>query len=362
MSQPRNLKQILFLSFAVTTLIVALWFILYTTAHSDLWDLKVFYSSAQSVLRGDNIYHTYGSSHLPYWYFPWISWFFIPIAVLPFETAKIVYIVLTILSILFIVYSIGSYFNRQLSLANQMLIAGMSIVMCWLLFRVGQVDFILAALITATIFLIDKKQNILAGLFFPIFLFKPHLLLIFIPFAALRGGRKFILSAALSLLVVGLVAFILTPNWPMEMVRMLTASGQRTDNIWGFTTLPQLIGGKENWSGTGNLPITILLMLLAFGAIWKNQHLPTIPLLVFTLSASLLCAPRAYSYNFPFLIPALLWLSVENTKVTPLIWIGLGILSIAMQFSTGTYLIVMATFALSFLKAQKLAQVADGIG
>jgi alpha-1,2-mannosyltransferase len=350
-----NLKQIFYVSFAITSLMAASWFILYTVANSELWDFNVFYSSAQATLNGDNIYRTYGQFHLPYWYFPWASWFFIPLAIFPFEIAKIIYTLITFLSVFFIIRSTGLYFNAQLSLANQMIITAMSILMCWLLFRVGQADFILAALVTEAIFLIDKKRNFQAGLLFPIFLFKPHLLIIFIPFAVLRGGKKFILSAALSLLTVSLIAFILIPNWPSEMLRMLHESGNRTDNNWGFTTLSALFGREENWSGTGNLPITIIITLIAFITVWKNQHLPTIPFLVLALSASLLCAPRAYSYNFPFLLPALLWLSVEKTTLIALVWMSLGILAFITNFSTGAYLIVMITYALSFLKARKLA-------
>jgi hypothetical protein len=354
-------KQVLYTSFTLTSLLVAVWFILFTIAHSEFWDFNVFYSSAQMALSGGNIYRTYGSLHLPYWYFPWVSWFFIPLAVFPFNAAKNIYMLVTFLSVFFIIHSIGRYFNAQLTFANQMLITAMSILMCWLLFRVGQVDFILTALITAAIFLIDKKQNIQAGLLFPILLFKPHLLIIFIPFTILRGGKSFFLSASLSLLTVSLIAFILVPSWPTEMLRMLSESGQRTDNIWGFTTFPALIGEKENWSGTGNLPITIIIMLLAFITVWKNQHLPTVPFLILSLSMSLLCAPRAYSYNFPFLIPTLLWLSVENTALTVLFWISLTILSFATNFSTGAYLIVMIACALSFLKAHTLTQFTNGI-
>jgi hypothetical protein len=357
-----SIKKILYASFAFTSLLVIFWFTVYTIIHSEFWDFNVFYSSAQAALRGDNIYGTYGSIHLPYWYFPWVAWFFIPLAFFPFETAKIIYMLVTFLSAFFVIYSIGRYFNAQLSLPSQMLIAAMSTLMCWLLFRVGQMDFILVALITVIIFLIDKKQNIYAGLLFPILLFKPHLLTVFIPFVILRGGKKMILSASFSLILLSFAAFILIPNWPVEMVRMLNQSGQRTDNNWGFTTFSALIGRVENWSGTGNLPITIIIMLLAFITVWKNQHLPTVTFLAFALSASLLCAPRAYSYNLPFLIPTLLWLSVENTTLIALFWIGVAILSFATNFSTGAYLIVIAAFVLSILKAHKLTGISPEIG
>lgn len=356
-----SLKQILYTTFALTIFMVASWFILYTIAHSEFWDFNVFYSSAKVALSGKNIYRTYGQYHLPYWYFPWVSWFFIPFAIFPFEAAKCIYMVITFLSVLITIRSIGLYFNSQLSFVNQMLFTAMSILICWLLFRVGQTDFILVALITAMIFLIDKKQNIQAGILFPILLFKPHLLIIFIPFAMLRGGKSFFLSASLSVILLSLAAFIQIPNWPTEMLRMLNESGLRTDNTWGFTTLSALIGREENWSGTANIPITIILILAAFITTWKNQHLATTPFLILALAMSLLCAPRAYSYNFPFLIPALLWLAAENTATTVFFWIGLAILSFATNFSTGAYLLVMITCALSFLKARKLHRLQTGL-
>jgi hypothetical protein len=295
-------KKILYASFALTCLLVIFWFILYTITQSEFWDFNVFYSSARVALRGGNIYRSYGIYKFAYWYFPWISWFFIPLAFFSFGTAKTIYTCVTFASILFIIYSTSRHYNNQISFASQMLITAMTMLMCWLLFRVGQMDFILMAIIVAVIFLIDKKQNFQAGLLFPIFLFKPHLLIVFIPFAILRGGKSFLLSASLSMFLLSLIAFILTPNWPYEMQRMLNMSGLRTDNIWGFTTLSELIGREENWSGTANLPTMIVLLFLTTIIVWKNRHLPTVPFLPLALSASMLCAPRAYSYNFPFLI------------------------------------------------------------
>lgn len=355
-SMKTNHKKILYASFALTCFLIIFWFIIYTIAQSEFWDFNVFYSSARVALRGENIYRTYGNEKFPYWYFPWVSWFFIPLAFFSFGTAKIIYTCVTFTSILFIVYSTSRHLNNQISIASQMVIVAMAMLMCWLLFRAGQVDFILTAIIVAAIFLMDKKQNFQAGLLFPVFLFKPHLLIIFIPFAILRGGKSFLLSASLSVLMLSLIAFIQIPNWPYEMIRMLNASGLRTDNLWGFTTLSELIGREENWSGTANLPITIILLFLTTIIVWKNRHLPTAPFLALTLSASMLCAPRAYSYNFPFLIPALIWVTSEKTIPTALFWLCVGVVSFTTKFSTEAYLIVIATFILSTIKAHNIAK------
>src|SRR5512142_3249343 len=83
-----SVRRVLYGLFAFTCLFVVLWFVLYTISPSEFWDFNVFYSSAQAALRGQSIYQVYGQFDLPYWYFPWVAWFFIPLAILPFEIAK----------------------------------------------------------------------------------------------------------------------------------------------------------------------------------------------------------------------------------------------------------------------------------
>jgi hypothetical protein len=356
-----DLKRVLSAGLALACLYFVLWLIIFTISRSDYWDFDVFYRSAQAALRGESIYRGFGSHNLPYWYFPWVAWFFVPLTTLSFEAARVVYVLISVFCAILVIHCVGRFFNPNLAFGTQVFIFGMSLVMCWLLFRVGQVDFILVAVVILTVFLIDKGQSTVAGLLFPLLLFKPHLRAIFIPFAILRGGRRFLVSALISVLVVSALAFILIPDWPLEMVRMLSEHGQRTNTGYGFATLPELIGRQENWSGTANLGLTGLLFILAFAAAWKSQHLPTVPFLAFTLAASMLCAPRAYSYNFPFLLPPLLWISVGGTGRALLIWTSIAIVSVMALFSTGTYLIVLMTFVLSVLKAYRPSRRADGI-
>lgn len=350
-----NQKKILYSSLALSYLVLVGWFILFTVVNSELWDFNVFYSSAKVALQGENIYRVYGDENFPYWYFPWVAWFFIPFAIFPFEIAKMLYVFLNLLSAYYIVYTIGRMFNKKFLFADQIFALSMSLVMCWLLFRVGQSDFILAAAAVLVMIGIDRDQGAKAALLFPLLLYKPHLLMIFLPFLLLRGGKKFLFSAIFSTMLLSFLAFMLIPNWPVEILRMLGESGQRTDNsIWYFVTMAELIGFQENWSGTANLPITVSLIIISSFVVWKNRHLDTIPLLTLALSASMLAAPRAYSYNLPFLIPALLWLSSGSSKRNFLVWLTVGIISIWSGFSTGSYWIVILTFILSALKAWQL--------
>lgn len=353
-----SLRRVLYAFFAFTCLFFVLWFVLYTASHSELWDFGVFYGSAQAALRGQSMYQVYGHYQLPYWYFPWVAWMFVPLAILPLEVATTVYLTLGFMGAVWLVFVAGPRLGAKRPFAANVFILAMSLLASWLLFRVGQADFILAALITGIVFLIDAKRDVLAGALFPILLFKPHLLLIFIPFAMLRGGRRFLIAAFASVLALSVLGFILVPNWPVQMVSMLRQSGLRTDNAWGFTTLPELIGRQENWSGTANLPITLGLFALGLAVAWMNRHLPTAPFLSLTMALSLLGAPRAYSYNLPFLLPALLWLSPSGVLLTTVEWLGVGALAFRTSFSTGSYFIVLITCVLAVIKSVRVRAAA----
>jgi hypothetical protein len=349
-----GLKGILSLCAAAISLGAVGGMVLRVATSLGFWDFEVFHSSASAALHGANFYVTYGTEHLPFWYFPWLAWFFIPLAVFPYPIAKVIYLALSLVSAGLVVRLLGRHFNPRLSLAMQLFILSMSLLMSMLLFIAGQMDYILVGVITAVILLLDRRKPVAAGLLFPILLIKPHVLAVFLPFLLLRGGRQFRLAAAASVGFLSVIAFILIPNWPSEMARMLMQYGGRSDNYWNFITLPQLLGSQENWSGTANLPVTIGLLLLGLLVSWRFRRLPLVPFLALTLAASMLGAPRAYTYNLPILIPPMLWISVNRPLWGTLLWLCAGAGALAFNWSTGSYVIVMAVFALTVLEARRM--------
>ena len=343
------LVEITYITILVTCSII---FTRYTILHTEPQDFNVYYDSAKTALHGGLIYNIYGPAKLPYWYFPWVAWAYIPLAFFSQQTAYIIYTTVSLLSALASIYFLAKKMLTSTNLLNVLFIFSMSLLLCWLLFRVGQMDFILLAITTLTIYLIDAKRPFQAGLLIPIFLFKPHLFIIFFPYALLKGGKSFFFSALLTTLTLISISFIVIPDWPFQMLRLLGESGQRTDNIWNFTTLPTMLNAQENWSGTANLPFTFALILIGFFAIWSVRKLQTFPVLSMALAASLFSAPRAYSYNFPILIPALIWLSSGLPKTLfLLLWTAVGTLPFLFHFSTGMYSIVIFVFVIGIVKA-----------
>lgn len=351
--------QVVLTTFCVTGAVL---FVGYTIANSETHDFGVYYYSAKAALQGATVYNVYGPYELPYWYFPWLAWFFIPLAIFPIQTAYFVYIGLSIILAWGSMDYLARRFDSSRSMPERLLIISMSLLLCWLVYRVGQMDFILLAVAVWMIHMIDRKDTFPAGVLTPILLFKPHLFIIFLPFAALKGGRKFFASAFIVTAAFLAASTMITPDWPTQMMQLLARSGQRTDNNWGFTTFPNMLGWQENWSGTANLPFTVALIIAGMIFIWGVRSLPAFPLLSLALVASLFCAPRAYSYNFPLLLPALTWVTAGLKKpYQTIIWIVAGMIPFWFRFSSGSYSIVLAVFSAGLVKAYWIQKHTDTI-
>jgi hypothetical protein len=349
-----NIKSVVEILFITLCGSSAILFILFTIQQSEPHDFGVFYYSAKAALDGKSIYDSYGSYGLPYWYFPWLAWFFIPAAFLPHNISYGIYIMASIVVAFVTINFLLKRFVSNVRFPEIVFVFLMVLVVCWLLFRVGQMDFILLATAVLMIYLISKNKSQIAALMVPILLFKPHLFILFLPAALLKGKTAFFRSATLVCLLIILVSFLVISDWPQQMLHMLDKSGQRTDNNWNFVTLPNMIGLQENWAGTANLPFTLLLVAVGGIALWKLREFETFPFLALSLAASLFCAPRAYAYNLPLLVPAAIWVSANLSRPYRLLfWLITAILPFFFRFSSGTYLIVLTVFVLGLLKARQ---------
>lgn len=355
-SRKPDIKYILYVTFVFLCLTLTTLWIGYTIANSTPEDFRVFYESAQQALAGKSIYRTYGPIELPYWYFPWLAWFYIPLAFFPHHVAYAIFIVA---SLLVGFLTVGFLLKRHVSGASTLeiiFVYVMMLLVCWLLFRVGQMDFILLAAAVWMIHLISNHKAHIAALMVPVLLFKPHLFILFFPAALLKGKRPFLISATVVCALLLILSFLIIPDWPQQMLRMLSESGNRTDNNWGFITFPNMLGLQENWSGTANWQFTGILILVGALALWKIREIDTFTFLSLALAGSLFCAPRAYAYNLPLLVPAMIWVSADWSKpIRLLFWLSAAVMPFIFRFSSGTYSLVLIVFLLGILKAYRIS-------
>ncbi len=325
--------------------------LIYGITKSSAQDFGVFYNSANAALHGESIYITSGESQLPFLSPPWGAWFYIFFAIFPKEFALILYAVVSVLSIIMVINILTRYYTPDFKFLDKALIFSLIIPMNFLLIIVGQMDYILLGIAVIIIYAIEQKKDVLAGILFPLLWIKPHLFIIFTLFAFWRAGKRALLvSLALPAFML-LLETIIRPGWQFEMLNILRSTAQRSDYKWNVTTLPNLLGSQENWLGTANLPFTILLIISAILILWKFRTLPTIPLLSMAMAASLVCAPRAYAYDLPLLIPAMLWLTTKDFKSNIWLWIAGALIPFWAEFSSGSYLLTLLVFFLCVFKA-----------
>ncbi len=173
-----DLKRIVFRVFASLNLVLLMIIPLYPVARSETWDFQIFYGAAHNVLSGMPIYGYIGSSHLPYFLFPWGAWIFIPFALLPLEIARLIFTFLGIAVAIVAFNLLAGYFGEE-EFFKKVLLFSIVLWLGWLNIFVGQITYYLLGVAILVMFLIQKGQTLAAGLFLPVLLIKPHL---FIPF------------------------------------------------------------------------------------------------------------------------------------------------------------------------------------
>lgn len=348
--QTTSLQRNLYIALVLLVFVAGM-FILYYGMTEMAWeDFYVFYGAAKSTLTGESLYRVTGEHNLPFWYFPWTAWIFIPWAFWPESIGLLIYKVVFVLCAILAVNSNIKFYNPAFGFWNKVLILSLITSMSLQTMIVGQLEYILLGLILMTMYAIDQKRFILAGVLMPFIWTKPHLVIVFTLMAFWLGGPRMILATAVSCALMFIVETVRSPGWYVEMFSLLRSGQGRIDGPI-FTTLPNMLGFQENWVGTANLPLTLSLIVLAILAVWKFRSLPPVPLLSLALAGSLFCAPRAYAYDLPLLIPAMVWLTAKNFRSGVWIWLFAAVLPPLTRYSSATYFVILVVFVVGLAKA-----------
>ena len=350
-------NRFLWIIYAVIVLVIfifAIWVVYYITTHSSRLDFRTFFGAGTAAAGGVPIYSLYGIYMHPFWYFPWVAWQFIPFTPFTFSQAWYAYILLCCGLLWGIVVFYSKRFSISENLLDKVFIYSMSLLLCMMLFNFGQTNILVLAWITLVVVLLEQKKHFLAGIVMPLSLIKPHLLIIFVIAFLLKGGKKGFIGAALSSLAMFGLEFLLDPTWIRDFIELFAYGSKRDDDLyWDHTTLPNLLGFDENYVGTANLPIILLLLLIGTLVVWKFRTLPPSKLIALGLAGSLLGAPRAFGYDLVLLLPAMMLLSERFSWKTFLLWIMAIIIPFAYNFSTGSYILTLLVFGLSVWKLRQ---------
>ncbi len=353
-----KIRKTLYKVFVLVNLLLAVSFMVYSInldRGNNLWDFQVFYGAARNVLAGNSIYTNYGLVYLPFWYFPWVSWIFLPLAFFPFELAWIVFLAIGLFIVAIVIHFLANHFH-VFGAFNRIFMFTMVIWMSWLVYRVGQMSYLVLGGAVLAMFLLAGEHKSLTGLCIPLLLIKPHLFIIYILLVLWMGGWKTFLTGLMATLGLCGIEFLITPDWVRQMLGLLSQGvGNVNGNIfYRFDTLPTLLGFNQNITGTANLPITAVLVVIAAYLVVRFRSLPKIPLLSIAMAASLFCAPRSYAYDLVLLIPAMIWLSEKWSIKSALIWCAAAIIPLLSHFSAELYFVTVMVLALCIYKAYSI--------
>ena len=351
MSIKNKIVRILYYTFVALILLFAIWGVYFITSNSSRLDFRVFYGAGIAAIKGKSIYTLYGIYTMPFWYFPWVAWMFIPFAALTFSQAWYVYVILCCVLLWGILNYFADVFHVTQQMADKTFLYGMSLLLCLMLFNFGQTNILVLALATLEVELLERKKYLAAGVLLPFVLMKPHLLLVFVIACLLKGGKHTFAGASIASLGMFTIESVLDPGWGNDLLNVFTYGSHRNDKLhWGHTTLPRLLGFPENFVGTANVPIIGLSILVGILVIWRFRKIPAPQLIAISLAASLFCAPRAFGYDLILLFPAMLLISENFDWKILSFWILAILIPFAFNFSTGSYILTLLVCGLSIWK------------
>ena len=113
-----KIQRILYKVFVLLNLVLAICFMVYMINLSSsykLWDFQVFYGAVRNVIAGSSIYRNFGVANLLFWYFPWVSWIFLPLALFPFEIDSFPFMAIGLSILALVIHSLAKH-NQTLGI------------------------------------------------------------------------------------------------------------------------------------------------------------------------------------------------------------------------------------------------------
>lgn len=313
---------------------------LHWITRQDLADFLAFWGAGGRVLASQSPYGYYPTLNggSVFQSVPWLAWLFAPLALLPVGRAWQIFYLLNLLLVALTILLAFKEFRIRLNPLAATLVLACSLALAYPCLSFGQVSILQAAILSLMALALQRGRPVLAGALMPLALLKPHLLLWFIPYVLITGGRRFRLASLASTLLLALVALVFQPSWPGEMLQTILAgqAGTRMET-WKYTTLSGLFSLDPKLG----LLIPIVFLPVLF---WLSRRIKDYPLysrLAIVLGFSLAASPYSFSYDLPLLLPALVWLTQQWPARTTLLWTAVAVLIYLLGFQNLAYLVTL---------------------
>jgi len=288
----------------------------------DMTDFGVCYQGGQRIVRGETLYRE-ADGHLQFKYSPAAAVCFAPLAIIPYEAAKVVWYMLELIFLAGILFFCWRMLPSGATRAAPLFLWTFLIELKFLAreLELGQVNLLILFCLTLMLYFLIKKKEIRAGLLWGISLFFKPYALVFLPYFFLR--KKFrVLVAGIAASAAGLalpVAFYgfkgnltILREWPETLSKSTSGLLASFDNasLYGFLSkaFPSLPGRLN-----GAIFLTLFLVLAAV-VVWLIRAGREAPLIkdpellesAFLLILIPLFSPLGWNYNYLYSLPAVM--------------------------------------------------------
>lgn len=304
-------------------------------------DFRGYYAAAQVLMAGGNPYDyrqvaavllkvTGEMGNNPYYYPPWFAWLFIPLAKLPFQIARAIWMLFNLMVWNVSIFQLSKLVHWPADGWKRYAIFFLStLTFAWVTLRYEQAGILVLGLFVALIFSLENKKWIQSGIWLALLLVKPNITLVVVAGVSLwllrRGQWRPILVMMAATLGLLIISTLITPNWFKPFFepgfgRGLTVTLDGTE-IMGDTRINTTMLDWLAYLGVQSslrvilygifIPVAILIYFLV---ILRSQSL----LEVIGLSILISCAitPYALQYDYPPLVITFLW-ALSLPKPTP---------------------------------------------
>jgi hypothetical protein len=273
----------------------------------------------------------------PFYYPLWFGWFITPLSLLPFQTARLIWMLI----------NLGLWFLGLMRLQQLLdfprpgwrawllnLLA--TFIFAWTTWKFEQTGILLFVILVEVLLAYKKRQWDRMGIFLALALIKPNVMLV--PVIAigawlLRNKRwrpVLVALAVLSTLVI--VTTALTPGWYHPFFQSnfgqgLTEVLDGPNKVTGIrlnTTLPDFLKWFGIQGAVSNITYAAVMLMGAWvlmNNIWKTKSI--LNMAVVALLVSFAITPYALQYDFPPLIIVLFWTIsvIRDAKPTWIPWL-----------------------------------------
>jgi hypothetical protein len=304
-------------------------------AISFLWfgvDFRGYYAAARVLVAGGNPYDyrlvaqvllevTGEMGNNPYYYPPWFAWLFIPLAYMPFQIARAVWMIFNVIIWNLSLWQLSKIVGwPERGWRRYALFTLATFSLAWITWRYEQAGILVFVMLVAFVLSIQKQNWIWSGIWLALLMVKPNVTLIVVAGVSLwllrKGQWRSVLVMLLTLLALLSISILITPDWYQPFLedgfgQGLTVALDGPDHVVAIRINTTFLDWLRTLGVDSPLRVPIYGLTICVGAIvffWAVYHSESLlELMSILLLVSYALTPYALQYDYPPLVIVLFW-------------------------------------------------------